>query len=128
MRLSVKILVCIAAFASIAVHGQGGRSAPERISFSKNTAKASINGTLRNGQQKDYFFAAEKGQTVTIANATSRVFDFRVFNAEYFDEGDFDSSPNYSFEIPETGDYLFTVRKKIAGPRAARYSMTITIK
>lgn len=76
----------------------------------------------------EYVLAAVKGQTVTIKNATSRIFDFRVFDAEFFDEGDFDSSPTYSFEIPESGDYLLTVRKKVAGPRVSRFSLTVTIK
>ena len=76
----------------------------------------------------DYVFAAAKGQTVTIKNATSSRFDFRVFDEVYFSEGDFDSSPAYTFDVPETGNYLFTVRKKVAGPRSARFSMSISIK
>lgn len=106
----------------------GGKAEPNRIVFTTDTCSSTLKGTLRNGQQMEYVFAAVKGQTVTIKNATSRIFDFRVFNPEHFDEGDFDSSPSYSFEIPESGDYFFTVRKKVAGPRSSRFSMTITIK
>lgn len=108
--------------------GQDGKAEPKRILLSAETSSAGLKGTLRNGQVSEYFFAGFKGQTVTIKNATSRIFDFRVFNPEHFDEGDFDSSPTYSFEIPETGDYFLTVRKKVAGPRVSRFSITITIK
>ncbi|MBK7392321.1 MAG: hypothetical protein IPI64_03340 [Chloracidobacterium sp.] len=124
-------VLLIAAFFSVGtslVYGQGGKAEPRRIVLAAQNSSAVLKGTLRNGQEMDYVFAAVKGQTVTIKNATSRIFDFRVFNEEHFDEGDFDSSPSYSFEIPETADYLFTVRKKIAGPRSSRFSLTITIK
>ena len=76
----------------------------------------------------DYVFGASKGQMVTVSNATASQFDFRVFSEENFSEGDFDSSPTYTFEIPETGDYLFTVRKKQTATRSARFSLRLTIK
>ncbi len=117
-RLSI-ILFAIFAFASVSV-------AQERISFANGSA--AIAGSLSNGQVRHFVFSATAGQTVTIKNSTSSVFDFRVFNEVFFDEGDYDSSPNYTFEAPETGDYMFTVRKKVAGPRTARFSMTIKIK
>ncbi len=44
-------------------------------------------------------------------------------------ETEFESSPTLTFEIPESGDYMFFVRKKqVASPRTARFSMTISIK
>nr|MBP9111087.1 hypothetical protein [Pyrinomonadaceae bacterium] len=70
-----------------------------------------------------------KGQTVSITNSTKSLFDFKVYNEEHFSEGDFDSSASYSFEIPETGDYMFFVRKKqVKSPRTARFSMKLVIK
>lgn len=111
------------------VHAQiGGKAEPNRIRFAAGTTSTRVAGTLRNGQQTDYVFAAEKGQSVTVKNSTSGRFDFRVFDEVNFSEGDFDSSPTYTFEVPETGDYLFTVRKKVAGPRSARFSISISIK
>lgn len=106
----------------------GGKTEPMRIRFASGTTSTRISGTLRNGQQIDYVFAAAKGQNVTVKNATSSLFDFRVFDEVNFSEGDFDSSPTYTFEAPETGDYLFTVRKKVAGPRLARFSISISIR
>lgn len=117
-RLSI-ILFSVIVLSSIA-------TAQQRITFAGGTV--SIAGTLSNGQVRHYVFAANEGQTVTIKNPTSSIFDFRVYNEVFFDEGDFDSSASYYFEAPETGDYMFTVRKKVAGPRTSRYSMTISIK
>lgn len=111
------------------MHAQnGGKVEPKRISFAAGATRTRIVGRLRNGQQTEYIFAAEKGRSVTVENSTSSRFDFRVFDDVNFSEGDFDSSPTYTFEVPETGDYLFTVRKKVAGPRSARFSISISIK
>lgn len=123
------ILSLLLVFCSLDVSAQnGGKAEPNRIEFAKGTYSKTLVGTLRNGQVMEYVFGAAKGQMVSIRNTTSNIFDFRVLNEEYFSEGDFDSSPSYSFEVPESGDYLFTVRKKVAGPRSARFSLTITIK
>lgn len=119
MRQVLLVLFAIIALASVSV-------AQERIAFANGTA--SLTGSLSNGQVRHFVFSATQGQTVTIKNSTSSVFDFRVYNEVFFDEGDYDSSASYYFEAPETGDYLFTVRKKVAGPRMARFSMTIKIK
>lgn len=116
------------AVAASAYAQKGGKAEPNRLSFSAETPSNRIAGTLKNGQQAEYVFAAAKGQTVTIKNATSIRFDFRVYDDLNFSEGDFDSSPTYSFEVPETGDYLFSVRKKVAGPPSARFSMSISVK
>ncbi len=123
------LLSALILFAAVAIYAQhGGKAEPRRISFEIGKTSAAVTGTLRNGQQIDYVFAASQGQTVTVKNSTSSVFDFRIYNEDYFSEGDFDSSRSYTFEVPESGDYLFTVRKKVAGPRSARFSMTIEIK
>jgi len=106
----------------------GGKAEPNRIKFAVGKSSASVAGTLKNHQEMEYVFGATQGQTVTVTNPTWSQFDFRVFNAEHFDEGDFDSSRSYTFEIPATGDYLFTIRKKQTGTRSARFSLTISIK
>ena len=128
MRSNLLLFTAFLLFGTSLAFGQRGKAEPRRIILAADNSTAALKGTLRNGREMEYVFAGFKGQTVTIKNATSRIFDFRVFNEEYFDEGDFDSSPTYSFQIPDTADYLFTVRKKIAGPRSSRFSMTITIK
>lgn len=128
MRSLLIFLLIFLCTGTLTLFAQGGKAEPKRIRFAAGTSSASVAGTLRNGQEMEYVFGASKGQAVTVSNATSGQFDFRVFNEEYFSEGDFDSSPAYTFEIPETGDYLFTVRKKQTGTRSARFSMRIKIK
>lgn len=126
MTINIRLPLSCFLLAAALTSGVLGQTSAERIDLS--TGRASLAGTLSNGRLKNYVFTASKGQTVTIKNASSSIFDFRVFNDLYFDEGDFDSSPSYSFEVPETADYLITVRKKIAGPRSARYSLVIVVK
>lgn len=120
------LLLTIIAAGTLCVFGQGGPPAGDRIEFVNG--KARITGSLSTGRVTDYRVLLTKDQIITISNTSYRLFDFRVFHDKYFDEGDFDSSPTYTFEVPKTGDYLFSVRKKVAGPRKARFSMTISIK
>lgn len=128
MRSFLIFSILFLSFGALTLFAQGGKAEPNRIRFAAGTSSASLAGSLRNAQEMEYVFGAKKGQIVTIANATRNQFDFRVFNAEHFSEGDFDSSPLYTFEVPETGDYLFTVRKKQTGTRSARFVMKLKIK
>jgi hypothetical protein len=127
MRIWIAIAICLAAFlTSVAQHG--GKAEPNRIQFT-GTSSRTVTGTLSNGQEAEYVFAATKGQTVKISNTRTSLFDFRVYNEEFDFETEFESSPTLTFEVPETGDYLFFVRKKqVSRPRAARYSLTLTIE
>lgn len=116
-------------FANSAFGQGGGKAEPNRIRFAPGASSKTLSASLSNGQEMEYVFAAAKGQMVTITNATRSLFDFRVFSEENFPEGDFDSSASYTFEIPESGDYMLFVRKKqVRSPRTARYSITLRIK
>ena len=130
MKFTSKALLffLLTAGACSAFAQNGGKAEPKRIQFAAGSSSATVTGTLKNHQEMDYVFGATKGQTVTVTNPKWSQFDFRVFNAEHFDEGDFDSSRTYTFEIPATGDYLFTIRKKQTGSRSGRFSMSLTIK
>lgn len=127
-RLVVSSLFCLLAAAASLAQG-GGKAEPNRIQFAAGKSSATLNGTLSNGQEMEYIFGARKGQTVTIRNTRTSLFDFRVFNEEFDFETEFESSPTLTFEVPETGDYLFFVRKKqVRSPRTARFSLTLAIK
>ena len=126
--MKATLLIAITLFSTALVYGQhGGKAEPNRIQFAKGKTSVVVAGTLRSSEEAEYVFAARAGQKVTIRNP-SRAFDFRVFSDENFPDGDFDSSPSYSFEIPADGDYNFFVRRKVGGPRRARYRMTLTIR
>ena len=107
----------------------GGKAEPKRIEFAAGKSSLTLSGSLSNGQEMEYVFAASKGQRVTIRNSNTSLFDFRVFNQEFDFETEFESSPTLTFEIPDTGDFMFFVRKKqVKTPRTARFSLTLTIK
>ena len=112
---------------TVALAQHGGKAEPNRIQFAKGKTSAVVSGTLRSSEEAEYVFGAKAGQKVTITNP-SRQFDFRVFSEESFPDGDFDSSPTYSFEIPADGDYNFFVRRKVGGAKRASFRMTLTIK
>ncbi len=123
------ILMCISClFLAANLFGQGGKAEPKRIEFAKGGVKTVLTGILTNSQEMEYVFAAGKGQTVTIRMNTS-LFDYRVFNEEADFETEFESSPVSTFEIPESGDYMLFVRKKmVRRPRTARFALTLSIK
>lgn len=128
-RISQILVYLLCFFAAYSALAQGGKAEPNRVELAAGRSSATLTGTLSNGQEMEYVFAAKKGQKVTIKNMRPGLFDFKVFSEENFSEGDFDSSRSYMFEIPETGDYLLFVRKKqVRSPRTARFSITLTIK
>jgi len=107
---------------------QGGKAEPKRIEFKVGSSAATVTGTLNNGEEMEYVFAAQKGQTVTIRNSNTSLFDFRVFSKEFEFETEFESSRTLTFEIPATGDYNFFIRKKLVKrPRTARFTLSISI-
>ncbi len=116
--------------AAAAVYGQGGGKAePNRIEFARGTSSKTLTATLSNDEEMEYVFGAAKGQTVTIRNSNTGLFDVRVFREEANFETEFDSSPVLTFVVPETGDYQFFVRKKrVKAPRSARFSVSLAIK
>lgn len=130
MRSFLISLFIFAAFGATAVFAQGGGKAEaSRIKFPKGKTTVTLTGTLKNDEEMEYVFGASKGQKVTVRNSKTSLFDFKIFSEDNFSEGDFDSSVTYTFEIPETGDYMFFVRKKqVKTPRTARFSLTLTIK
>jgi hypothetical protein len=107
----------------------GGKAEPKQIKFAPHSSTTSVKGTLSDGQQYDFVFSAKMGQTVTIVNSKTDLFDFRVFNDEFDLETEFESSRSLTFTIPDNGDYLLFVRKKMGGkPHTARFSLKLTIR
>jgi hypothetical protein len=130
--MSKKILLAMVIIAAClcGVSAQnGGKAEPNRIEFAQGKSSANLNGTLSNGQEMEYVFAARKGQHVTVKNSRTGLFDFRIFSDEFDMETEYDSSREYTFEIPETGDYVFFVRKKmVKSPRIARFRIFLEIR
>jgi hypothetical protein len=127
MKALIICILCLLACATVTAQ-HGGKAEPQQIRFTSGASSSTVTGKLSNGEEHDFVFSATKGQKVTIRNSRTSLFDFRVFNEEFNFETEFESSPALSFVVPETGDYLFFVRKKMTAPRAARFSLTLTIK
>ena len=128
---SVQKQLLIAVFlwlVAASAYSQGGKAEPRRIQFAEGASSIRLTGRLSTAQEMEYVFAAKKGQTVTLRMANTNLFDYRVFNQEFDFETEYDSSPSNTFEIPESGDYLLFVRKKMTRPRTAKFSLLLTIK
>lgn len=129
LQLRYLLLGLVFVHGTFAALAQGGKAEPNRIEFAKGKAGTTLAGTLSNSQEMEYVFAAKKGQTVTIKMSNTNLFDYRVFNDSAEFETEFDSSPTSTFELPESGEYMLFVRKKIVSrPRTARFTLTISIK
>lgn len=129
MRSILMFLAIFALAGQVPAAAQGGKAEPNRVRLAPGQTTKTLTGSLSTGQEMEYVFTAVKGQTVTIKNARTSLFDFRVFSDEFDVETEFESSPVLSLAIPETGDYMFFVRKKaVRTPRTARFRVTLTIK
>jgi hypothetical protein len=128
MKLIFLVLfICIATLVSFGQNG--GKAEPKRIEFAKGQNKTVLTESLKNHEEVEYVFAARKGQHVTIKNPSPGLFDFRIFREESDTETEFDSSREYTYEIPQTGDYQFFVRKKLVRtPRTGRFHITLEIR
>ena len=126
---TLKILLATA-FLAISISAQnGGKAEPKRIEFAAGRTSAVVAGSLSNGQETEYVFSASKGQVVTVKNSKTSLFDFRIFSDEFDLETEFESSSTLTITVPETGDYMFFVRKKmVRSPRRAAFSLTLYIK
>lgn len=126
MKAILLCILCLMSFAPVFAQ-HGGKAEPKEIKFAPGTSSATVTGTLSNGQESDFVFTAKKGQKLTIHNSRTSRFDFRVYSEEFNVETEFESSPKLNLDIPETGQYLFFVRKKMTTPRRASFSITLSI-
>ena len=121
------IFFALAGTATVLAQGVGK---PKRIKFTADRSSTTLTGTLSKDEEMEYEFDARKGQQVTIRNTRPSLFDFRVVgNGDIAFDTEFDSSATSTFDLPETGNYTFVVRKKrVKTPRTARFSVTLSIK
>ena len=121
---AVLLLVTASAFAQ-----RGGKAEPKRITFAAGVIGTTVRGSLHSGEEMEYVFAARKGQTISVLNPATSMFDVRVFSDEAGVETEFDSSREFSLNLPADGDYMLFVRKKSTRSSArARFAVTIRIR
>jgi hypothetical protein len=128
-KISLALLAAISFLCVVDAMAQhGGKAEPNRIKFGKGRSSTTLTARLSNGQEMEYVFGAQKGQKVTVQNANTSAFDFRIFNDGLGVETEFESSRIFTLELPATGDYLLFVRKKVGGLKTATFRLTLTIK
>ena len=133
MKTKLSILMAILFLCAASSFAQGGKAEPNRIKFTKGKSSAGVSGTLSNNQQMEYVFSAKAGQTVTLKVTSApkgTLFSFSVDGANGIElETEYDSYSDYTFTLPETGDYLVSVAKKPTEkvPKA-KFLLTLTIR
>ncbi len=124
-------LVLIALSAASVSAQYGGKAEPNRVRFAKGKSSATLTGSLKGDEEYEFVFGAKKGQTVYITNSDSNNFAYRVFVPENEDVN-YDSTdlavPTLEFVVPETGDYMLTVRRNTDSKVAKRFSITLAIE
>ena len=129
MKRFVVFAAVILFFAPVVYAQNGGKAEPKPISFARGAVETVLRGSLKNGEEMEYVFAARKGQSVIVRNTVNSMFDVRVFSNEFGVETEFESSPVFSVVVPEAGDYMFFVRKKMTrGPVRSRFTVAVRIR
>ena len=128
-KVSFFLLAVFFVFAAVSTFAQGGGKAePNEIKFAKGRSSKVLTGTLGGDEEMEYSFGAKKGQKVTIANTKSNLFSFRIFNEDAGYNSEDISEKTFMFEIPESGEYMFFIKRTGASARNAAFALTITIK
>ena len=128
MKFTLLISAMIVLFTVSGFGQYGGKAEANRIKFPRRTSTANLIGTLSNGEEMEFVFAARKGQRASIRNPSRALFDVRIFNTELGVETDFRDAASFTVDLPATGDYLLYVRKKAVGSHTGRFSVTLTIR
>lgn len=109
----------------------GGKAEPNRISFKRGATSATVRGYLRHGEQMEYVFAATKGQKVSLKIVSTPKGEFHYFTikTDFGFVSDYDINFDWTFDAPETGDYLVSVNLRPTDKvRQGRFSLTLAIK
>ncbi len=129
IKHTLVFLLIFTLFSVVSLGQNGGKAEPKRFELVKPSGSVVLSARLSNGEEMEYIFSANEGQTIELKMAKTNLFDYRVFSEEFDLETEFDSSPMLELALPATGDYLLFVRKKmVAKPRSAAFRLTITTK
>jgi hypothetical protein len=110
---------------------QGGKAEPTRIQFARGRDTATVSGALRDDAQREYAFAARKGQRLTLtlsaAPARSVSASARVSLGGHLPL-DFTSGSTSSVELPEDGDYEISMKRVSTARGRSQFTLTVTIR
>lgn len=135
MKLKIILIVGIllaSAFAAVAQNG--GKAEPLRVKFAKGKTGATLNGTLKQGEEMEYVFGAKQGQKVRAVIASTapkgKFHAFKIVGAEGVDYlAEYDSNYELEFDAPQTGDYIIYVHFNPTDKvRSGKFALTLSIK
>lgn len=119
------------AFCAGIVSAQNGNAEPKRIEILDGNSSASERKNLKNGEQAEYVFYASAGQTLRVsvtASPRGRHFDLRIAGSSFELETDDQDHSVIEFTVPESGDYLIYVIKRIHSRNTnATFNMTLKL-
>ncbi|HEY8224273.1 MAG TPA: hypothetical protein VIG25_03275 [Pyrinomonadaceae bacterium] len=110
---------------------RGGKAEPKRIEFKPGADSATINGSVRDGEEAEYVFACRKGQRVSVRLSSTPVKSsvFQILGPDNDTLGlEFDANFQYSGVAPKTGDYFITVRRPTESKGTSSYKLTVVVK
>ncbi len=121
-------IACFALAAGTTLAQGGGKAEANVIKFAKGKSSAVITATISGDEEAEYSFAARKGQNVTVTNTKPAQFSFNISNVDAdYNSGDV-SEQTFSFDVPETGEYMFVVKRSSKKAGSGKFSLTLAIK
>lgn len=131
-RISFLLVFAFLAFSAVTVSAQnGGKAEPNRIKFAKGKSSTVVTGSLKGDEQMEFVFGARAGQTVYITNPDSDTFAYSVVRLDdenvSYESTDL-AEPTLEFEVTETGDYMFFVKRNATSRVAKKFAITLAIK
>ncbi len=110
----------------------GGKAMPERIEFEKGKSGKTVTGSLSNNEEQEYILTAREGQKLQIwisSRPRGKYHSFSILGVEGVDyTTDYDSNYSLTTILPDSGDYLITVKKRpTKKQRSAKYYLTVKI-
>lgn len=131
-KISFLLVFAFLTYAAVSVSAQnGGKAEPNRIKFAKGKSSTVVSGSLKGDEQYEFVFGAKKGQKVYITNPDSDNFSYSVFTdlVEDFNMESTDlAEPTMEFTVPETGDYMFFVKRNATSRVAKKFAITLAIR
>ena len=133
MRHALKTLVAAAALTGVAAGGFAWAQASQRVVFAKGNDNASVKGTIKGGQYRDYLLGARAGQTMGVSLLTKGSAYFNILPPGSKDVAIYNSSADgqdASVKLSKSGDYrirvyLMGAAKSSAKPVAYQLSFVI---
>ena len=107
---------------------QGGKAEPKPITMSAAKSGTVLAGMLRHGEEMEYTFTGRKDEIAVFANSNTSLFDVRVFDPESGFDTEYDSSRTFDVDLPDTAEYVIFIRRKVGGPRSARFRVSFRVQ